>query len=432
MRDVLRLVALAAVILYVAGFVMYYDYTIFRNWVYASRELGIHEVYLASKIFGEEFRVVYPPLAPTVFVASYELAEDVSSLERGPLNTYVERLVSKLPVVLAHLGLWYVVRRAAGASTAYWLAAMGPPLLLVLATYNFDTIMLLLAALSILLVMRGRATLAGVALGLASLSKQVAVLTLPATVLTAARHGNLRGFVAGVAAVGLVVAPFLLAGVNPVISSVLGFHAHRPPQGPTLWYSLYALSGYQCSWLYCGTWVVPFTAALAVFTLLALKRGVDDPPLMAATVYTLYLATGKVVNPVYLSWPYTFMIMSYPRVGRRALALYYAVFTITLLHFGIAFFGSVASGTPVYLPEEGRWLSPSEVEASVRASLAPYPWLADTVIGLLRGGLLAQLLATLYTHWPITSLVLSVAYTLMASALAVLLAARAVRIRGGA
>ena len=411
--KVARYVLAAAVIVYLAGFAMYYDYRIFTNWVYASRELGIHEIYCASRIFGPDYRVVYPPLAPTIFVASYTVYEKIANDVPLRLASYIERLTVKAPLIASLVALWALAARRLGERRAYWLVLLGPPLLTVIAVYNFDLYMVLLLALSIEALLAGFPAVAGLLLGLSVLSKQIAVLGAPMLLLAAyrigGRHAALRLSLGAASAIVLAI-PFTIVSPYDLLNSVLGFHGERPPQGPSIWYSMFVASGYHCSPALCSLWLILFAVLYALALIGAARDRVIDPYGYVALAFTAYLATGKVVNPVYLAWPYAFTVLS-PRQSRRLLALYLAAFSIVLLYYGLLFFGSASSGLPVYLPEEQRWMSPDEVRFYIFNSLSTHPLLAALVARVLSLEPVRHLSHLILSSWVGVSLALSIAYT---------------------
>ncbi len=415
LRPVVLGVLAAAVIAYLAGFAMYYDYSIFVNWVHASHELGIHKIYYASTIFGPKYRVVYPPLAPTIFIASYEVYEKLSIHVKQPLTEYIERLTVKLPLILGLVALWILVARRIGFEKAYWLILLGPPLLTVIAVYNFDIIMVLLLYASLELALAGCFTLAGVLAGFSVLSKQTAILAVPAIMVVASRLGGRRAvtrLIAGVAVSLLTAVPFIVGGLNPLFNSVVGFHGLRPPQGPTVWYTIFVWQGYECSFVSCELWLPAFTALYLFILYRAVRAKIVEPFSLVAAFMTSYLALGKVVNPVYLSWAYPFLVVSYGRRGKgRLLALYMLSYTAVLAYFGLLFFSSVSARIPVYLPEERRWISPHEVEAYIVESLSAHPLLLNMILTLLSHPFSQVVSRLILSAWPYLALLLSVAYT---------------------
>ncbi len=414
MRRLAKAIVASVLLAYVSGFVMYYDFSVFANWAYAFRELGLHGVYMADNIFGRDFRVVYPPLAPTIFLAGYEVAKDVAHVVGDKfVSIFLERLVVKLPLIIVHILVWYVAGYVIGWRRAYSLVLLAPPLLLVLATYNFDTVMVLLLFASVVMIRYAKAYTSGILLGLSILSKQTAALALPFLAYEAWRKRKLVNFMLGVLTALAVALPFSLMEPHYFLENIAGFHAARMPQGPTIWYSLLALKGYSDD-VFTAFWL-PLFLIVYMFTLLyTVAKRVPLEASIAAAMLS-YLAIGKVVNPVYMVWPYLFLLTCLGSTrGKKLLALYYAAFVFVLTHFGLKFFGAVAAWQPVFLPEEKRWLSPQEVLTDIRESLAPYPTLqAITETVLLKNNPLKAILAAAYLNWPLTSLVLSTAYTLI-------------------
>ena len=438
-KQFLEQATIIVLFLYLAGFAMYYDLSVFINWVYAAQELGVTRIYDAKEVFGFDYRVVYPPLSPTIFIANYVLAQSVvNQLEDrvlvvnslvgsnvSPLLQYLERLLVKMPIIIASLILWRMFKQRYGTKAAI-VFAMGPPLLIVLTVYNFDLLMVLFLFLSITLLASGRYKLAAVSLAVSTLFKQIAILAYIPIALWLLRWRGLvvttKYTIAYIGTLTIVLMPFIVVGgLDTIVNSILGFHEARPPQGPTIVSSLYYLVwSFDSSNPLLNTilfsWPIVFVALLAVlFLKTKFRRDASSLEDLVAMVFTAYLVVGKVVNPVYTLWAYPFIVSAAFRYGRLQLVKSYIGLTLLVLtYFFLMYTSAYAVGGSVFLPEENRWIHYNELILHLYASFGPYSTLVDMYLSLIHLPLIRDIFTLIYDNWWLTATILSIAYTVQA------------------
>jgi hypothetical protein len=169
---------------------------------------------------GRDFVVDYPPLAMAAWRSSWRtVASAVPRLDHGE----AENAAVKLPAVLgdvAAVALLLVLfratpSRAATLAAAYWAL---PVSWLSSGVLGFlDGALAFVVVVALVAAGRGRAVLAGVALGLAGLIKPTALVVAPAVwcALVARRASPWRAVAAGAATVAAALVPFVVAGTLP-------------------------------------------------------------------------------------------------------------------------------------------------------------------------------------------------------------------------
>ncbi len=421
--------ALLLVVVLAASMWQSYDVSVFRNWVTATMELGITRIYLAHAVLGWSYRVVYPPLAPTVFVASYlagyqvyqAIAYTTESTSLGELvhsiGDMLLKLLVKLPLIVALLVLWRTVRRLCGRRAGALLLA-GPPTLSVIAPYNFDVFMALFLVLAVLSLYERKTIRAGALTAIALLFKQPAALAAPALALYTLRAMGVREAAKYVAAIAVtsavILAPFALhSQLAHLLDSIAGFHTARLPQGPTLWAALLPLTSYNIELVReaSSLWILAFATLYSLPLFVHAARGRGRPEQLAAAALLAYLAAGKVVNPAYLFWAYPLILYTaYTSRDRRMLAAYLLASMIPAAHFTLLYLSTIAAKTSLFIEEEQRWYPYTKALEIVENSLAKP--LAKPVLLLAETPPLATLLACIASHWSFTALALALAYTL--------------------
>ncbi len=413
----LVLAAVTAVALFT--FTNSYDYNVFRHWIIASEVLGVLDIYDARLIFGHVYRVVYPPLAPLLFITSvYPLLLLNPRTFLLPYPNLLVRILAKTPIVLSVLGGYYVLERRAGEKASKLLVT-NPVLLFLLTAYFFDIPAAIAAAAALLYI--DAPLVAGAALAVATLLKQVfAVLALPAILYYLARREKRKMFTFLAVYTALTAGfmlPFIVAnGLNAIIEPILLFHMHRPPQGASLWTIVLVESGYNARLaIHVSKLWLPMFIALAALAFYRGRRALRDRSgvlLVSAAMLAALLASSKVVNPQYLAWllPFIAAIVSLGLADERLIVLFNVAGIAAILYPTLLPYAAAVIHAPVYLEEEMRWLTPQQVEKLV---IDAAPELAPRLISLARGNpLLYAILYTIYHEWRIVEPVLSITYTL--------------------
>jgi len=378
-----------------------YDVDIFINWVVAAKELGITSLYKAPEVFGERFRVVYPPLAPLIFVSNYMLAEYFAAKLVGVEHADVMYLVAwalalvKLSLVGLSIYIGYTIYKRRGlVYAAAWLA--GLPVLTVVFMYQFDLYAAALLYMAFILYEARKYKLATLLYTLSILVKPLTVLIAPILALYMIRECGLktsfRLALLSTLVFLAIITPFVLGGSGPKLLSkwTIEFHLERPPQGPTITTLYYQLVSKDLS--------IP-TICLAVLLLLTYysfyKRvkqsdiGIDGVYRHSLFVFIIYMMLGKVVNPQYYVFPYILAV---------EMALIHLVVLMNLAAFFIDayyiynFIAGLKTGS-VFMPDEQRWYS---VKSLVYLSSAPH---ARESIESLLNSPAAQTLADVFARY---------------------------------
>ncbi len=425
-----------AVLLYImlSGSVMYYDLKVFTSWSEAASKIGVFSIYKAPELLGYTYRTVYPPLAPLVFLASYSVAQEAarelvtatgSATTLGLLGVLVTgfavRLLLKLPLIASALALWKLMVERFGRSVS-GLILLGPPVLTVIAVYNFDLFMTLFLVAGVIEAGRGRVVRATLYTVIAALFKQPALVALPFILLyTYWAHGARRAVRAAIAAAAVaaaVVAPFAAGSGESFFKWVAGFHGDRPPQGPTLYTAFFTLAGYsleRTTVILKASTVLMAISLLLVLVLWTRKKSTSFWDLVYAVAASLLgvLAFSKVVNPVYTLWAYPFIVAIAAKKGvLRPVAVYLAGSTAVYAWVLLLYLSALVLGKPVYLHEEEKWLQPQEFQSILYASLGPYSPLLDLLLFIGRSSSLVWYAAsTIYYNWGWIELGLALLYT---------------------
>jgi len=378
-----------------------YDVDIFVNWVVAAKELGITSLYKAPEVFGERFRVVYPPLAPIIFVSNYMLAEYFAAKLVGVEHADVMYLVAwalafvKLSLVGLSIYIGYIVYRRRGlAYAAAWLA--GLPVLTVVFMYQFDLYAAVLLYMAFILCEVGRYRLATILYTLSVLIKPLTALVAPILVLYIARKCGQRTLfeliLLAILTSSIIIAPFVLgsSGLKVLSKWAIEFHLERQPQGPTI-----ATLYYQ---IVSKNLLVPTLCLIALLSLIyySFYKQVKHSSITIEKVYRysllaflVYMVLGKVINPQYYVLPYILAI---------EIALPHLLILMNLASFFVdtyylySFIAGLETGS-VYIPDEQRWYS---VKMLVHLSLAPH---ARKSVESLLSSPLVQTLADLFAHY---------------------------------
>ena len=312
----------------------------------------------------------YPPLA----LVPIALARFVPSPQSVDLGTFAARLLvlnTALAAVAFTLVAWLAAqnRRDAwrSAATAGATFALGGVLLGALVVWRYDILAAVLTVGALALLVGGRPTLAGLALGAAVAAKLYAA---PLAVLFIGWHLARREwsaaarFTAGFTAVGVAAfALFVVPRLDPTFLSYQldrGLQVESVPAGivglahllgvdaitSTGFGSVQVESALTGTLLAAFGWLAPIAVGLVVLAGLARLRqgrdgGLDMVPTLAALAAATLLAvitTNKALSPQYLIWLLPFVPML--SAGPRHLML--AAIALTVLVFPILYAGLVA------------------------------------------------------------------------------------------
>ncbi len=408
--------AFASYALSLVTFVNAYDYAVFRNWVLAALMLGLLDLYAGSAIFGHAFRVVYPPLAPLMFVAS---ALAVVCLQPLYLLPYYPPLLLRVAVkapLLASVIVLYKVVEARVSPEAARMVVLNVLMVALAHAYVFEypAIALLMLALYV-----ASPIASAVLLALATMLKHsLALAALPMLLFFLARGAAqaLRYVVAYVATVSAVMAPFALAnGLGMLLSSMVEFHTLRPPQGTNLWTAVLVLSGYDAGLAtsISSSWPAVL-AALGGLALIRIgrPRSIVDLERLTAALLVSLLLSSKVLNPHYMLWalPLIAVLAWRGAISMRAYRAYTAAGLIELAYPVFTLFGAAVLRRPFYIEEEARWMPPEEVERIVKGA---FPELMPAILELVRSSPLYILFEVVYDQWHIVLPGLAAAYTVL-------------------
>lgn len=378
-----------------------YDVDIFINWVVAAKELGITSLYKAPEVFGERFRVVYPPLAPLIFVSNYILAEYLAVKLVGVEHADVMYLVAwalafvKLSLVGLSIYIGYIVYKRRGlVYAAAWLA--GLPVLTVVFMYQFDLYAAALLYMAFILYEVERYRLATLLYTFSMLIKPLTILVAPILALYIARKCGwktlLKLTLLAVFVSSAIVVPFVLGGSGLKVLSkwAIEFHLERQPQGPTIATLYYQIMSKDL--------FVPTACLIALLFLICysfykqVKHGnmsIRDVYKYSLLIFTIYMMLGKVVNPQYYVLPY---VLAVEVAAPHLLALMNLAAFFIDAYYLYGFIAGLKTGS-VYIPDEQRWYS---VKSLVYLSSAPHA--RESVESLLASPL-AQTLADVFAHY---------------------------------
>lgn len=374
MRKTLRDILISTIILVVATALVwnYYDINIFLNWVKIYNELGLLNLYTMYK-YNQSYRVVYLPLAPLTFIAFYSLGEKTTniilnntiSLLTPEYSEYIKltliRIFSKLPLVLmVYLTAYLLYRKERNHEIIKWWF-YNIPLILAVATYQFDPIMVFFLLLGTYLLLEDKLLYAGISWGIGSAIKQVPIILLPIIYRYLRDRSKFIKFLLSFALTILVISlPFMLIDPIGFINNALGFHEDRPPQYLSVFNIPVLLSGRdpQVTNIVISIWPYIFLP-IYILTLLTLKIKPKDKDLLFKSILAILLVFtvfNKVVNPNYLLWAYPYAIyVLLKNRDKRGLKLLIIASVIAMSWPGICFYTAAVLNKPVYIEEEMKY-----------------------------------------------------------------------------
>ncbi len=409
------LIVTVSVYIVLVLFINSYDYEVFKNWFSLYNDYGLTSIYHEWPVYGSEYRVVYPPLSPATFIVSYKIAHTLS-LE-GLLGVVLERITVKLPMIAVIIVYAYFIKRLYGDS-AGWLILLGPPVLLVVAAYDFEPFMMLSILLSLYLLSKGNPYGAGLFAAIATLYKPVAFVIFIYTALVIVRRSIrllLRYTSVYVAILGLVLAPFIHAsGLNSIVDSIVFYHTNRPFQGPSLFSILQLSEVLDLKSPLSIPSLVMLLLIVAASLLLAIRsHGVEDLDYhMAASGLLLSLIPlfGSIVNPVYFYWSYVLIIPIALKYGEgvRIYAITGLLLIVVGLWYSIPMTISMVLDKPYYDEELQRYIKPEQVDEIINESIGIISPVDEDPIT--RSQSIVRLLASMAMHKALLRLILSTAY----------------------
>lgn len=247
---VLAVVSAAAFLLglFVAPLVVHnYDVVdCFLTWARASEGRRPWAIYLT------EFKTNcdYPPVVPYLLTAVEALRRALGASEAGP----VAIVLLKLPNLIAYLTAVplcaFGLRKPFGARhahTAALLSALSLPLFVNAAAWGqFDAVLTVLVMAALVALLHDRPAAAGALMGAALATKLLAVVVAPViAVWTWKRFGAgalARAVMAGLVAIALLGAPYVLAGaggrMRQAYTGAVGYYPVRTAEAYNAWYLL--------------------------------------------------------------------------------------------------------------------------------------------------------------------------------------------------
>jgi len=346
----------------------YYDIFIFTNWVRVVQELGLLKLYAMYR-YNISYRVVYFPLAPLTFIASYSLGETVSKIvvssklimtmtseQIEALKITILRIFSKLPLLLsAYLTAYILYKKEGWEVTRWWLYNI--PLFVTIATYQFDPIMVFFLLLGTYYIAENKWIKAGIAWGLGTAIKYIPLPLIPIAYLASRNKRNFIQFLASLTiTVGIIAVPFMIVNPQDFLNNILEFHSNRPPQYLSIFNIPVLLSNRDMNVVDAVTksWPILFTLVYALIILLFRPKPGDKNSLFRslAAVLLVFIIFSKVVNPNYLLWAYPFLVCilvkKQSKLGLRLLVLATIIATIWP---GIYLYVPAVLGRPAYIEE---------------------------------------------------------------------------------
>lgn len=211
-------------------------------------------------------------------------------------DIYLFLVSMKLPVIMADAAIAYLLaKRRPWAGLLY---ALSPYSVMITSVWgNFDSLVGLCLLLSYLS-FKERRMLSGFFYGL-SLMKPYSLVALPVFLLKSGRGRGLQSFLAGLA-VSLIPAVAYLVLDPGSMTSVLLYHAYRPPKGLNIYNAALFLQGLKAAKV-VGT-IAPL-ALLGAVALVVFKVASRHVQLLEALVASLavYLVFGPVTNEQHLA-----------------------------------------------------------------------------------------------------------------------------------
>lgn len=276
--------------------------------------------------------VEYPVLTGAqMYVAAQvvELGEEASR----PRAFYDVTSVMNVAASLGVLGL-LAVAGLHPRRLLWWAAA---PTLIVYATLNWDPVAILCLVGAIVLHLRGRDTLSGVAAGIGVAAKFLPGVVIPFVVLARVRQGEHR---AAAAHAGAALGAWALFNVPVALAAPEGWrrffdlNRERPADFDSLWFLAERIRGEVFDVAFINTWsAVGVVAGAVVITVVGVRH--RDPSSyweLALPVFCWFLITNKVYSPQYSLW-----VLPLAALVLRRFAPFAAFLVADLMVFAIRF-----------------------------------------------------------------------------------------------
>ncbi len=376
MKKILKDIIISTIIIIIAAILVwnYYDISIFLNWVKIYNELGILNLYTMYK-YNESYRVVYLPLAPITFIAFYSIGQQtantllnitaatISTSLSEQLKVTLIRAFSKIPLLaMVYATAYLIYKKEKNTEMVKWWF-YNIPLILAVATYQFDPIMVFFLLLGAYLIVENKPALAGIAWGIGSAIKHVPAVLLPVVYMYFRNWREFKKFLlAFILVVTAISLPFLIADPVGFINNALGFHSDRPPQYLSIFNVPVLLTNRNIYVVELVTRIWPYIFALTYILLLlainVIQKPYDKDSLFKSILAILILFTtfNKVVNPNYLLWAYPFAIyVAVKNNNLKSLKLIVVASIIAMSWPGLCFYAATVLDKPVYIEEEMKY-----------------------------------------------------------------------------
>ncbi len=376
MKKVFKDIIVTTIIIVIAAVLVwnYYDISIFLNWVKIYNELGILNLYTMYK-YNESYRVVYLPLAPITFIAFYSIGQQTANTLMNLTSTTLSanlseqlkvtliRGFSKIPLlIMVYATAYLIYKKEKNTEMVKWWF-YNIPLILAVATYQFDPIMVFFLLLGTYLIVEDKVTFAGIAWGIGSAIKHVPAVLLPTVYMYFRNWRKFGKFLLTFTLVVTIISlPFLIADPVGFINNALGFHSNRPPQYLSIFNIPVLITNRNTYIVELITKIWPYTFILAYILLLLVisvkQKAYDKDSLFKSILAILILFTtfNKVVNPNYLLWAYPFAIyIAVKNKNLKSLKLIVIASIIAMSWPGLCFYTATILDKPVYIEEEMKY-----------------------------------------------------------------------------
>jgi hypothetical protein len=222
----------------------------FLGWARATGGTSPWEVYAAAARGLAPVDCDYPAVVPYFLTLVEGARLAFSAAEGGPLAVALVKAPSLLAwagaVVLCARLLAPVFGEVEGRRAALLVALCAPLFVNAAVWGQFDGLVAVLILIAVALLLAGRASAAGAVFGVALSTKMLVVAVLPAAAAWTLRRlgarSLLRALAAGAIAVGLLSAPYVLAGrgrdLSRAYTQAVDYYARRTMEAYNLWYLL--------------------------------------------------------------------------------------------------------------------------------------------------------------------------------------------------
>jgi len=339
-------------------------------------DVGLYQFYghqiLAGGVPYRTFGLEYPPFALPAFVVPALLSGDSPDPGAFRMAFQATMLVCGiLTLGLVVSTLTTVTDRRADIAVAAGFVAVSPLLVGPVILARFDLWPVLLTAIAVAAVVRGRYRSGAAFVALAILAKVYSVVLVPLLVAYVWRRAGRREALVcggiGAAVLLLVLGPFLIAATGGTID-VVGRVVARPLQveslGGALLFVLHGIAGTDLHQVFsygsdnvegpvAGAFAAAQGVALGAWLIwiwLRFAKGAGEPVqllLAAAAAVSASIALGKVLSDNYVVWLIPLVAVVPGRPGRIGMALLAAVLVLTAVVYPISYTAFVVDHDPV-------------------------------------------------------------------------------------